>query len=100
MKKHPRSFWVELVAELELGATAADVARRHRVRETTLRWWRSELRNGRSSASPRMLPVVASAAMGSTRHLEIAVGGVIVRVEVGSDVEYVAALARALGAAC
>lgn len=47
-----------------------------------------------------MLPVVASAAMGSARHLEIAVGGVIVRVEVGSDVEYVAALARALSAAC
>lgn len=37
---------MDLVAELESGATAAEVARRHRVRETTLRWWRSQLRNG------------------------------------------------------
>ena len=91
---------MELVAELESGATATEVARRHRVRETTLRWWRSQLRNGCRATGPRMLPVVASAVVGRARHLEVAVGGAILRVEVGSDVEYVAALARALGAAC
>jgi transposase-like protein len=98
MKRHPKAFWVELVAELEAGATPADVARRHRVRETTLRWWRTQLRS--ASAGPRLLPVTASPVGRSTRHVEIAVGGAVVRVAEGTDVEYVGALVRALGAAC
>ena len=77
----------------------ADVAKRHRVREVTLRWWRSQLR-GEASAAPRMLPVIAGPAPRVVRHLEIAVGSTVVRVEEGTDVQYVAALTRALSAAC
>lgn len=97
MKRHPKAFWAELVAELEAGATPADVARRHRVRETTLRWWRTQLRH--APAVPRLLPVLSVPTI-ATRHLEIAVGGAVLRVEQGTDVEYVAALARAMARAC
>ena len=98
MKRHPRSFWEELVAELEAGAAPGDVARRHKVRETTLRWWRTQLR--RSPPGPRLLPVIAGPAVRTGRHVEIAVGGAVLRFEEGTDVAYVAALARAVGAEC
>jgi transposase-like protein len=98
VKRRPRAFWEGLVAELEGGASAADVARRHRVRETTLKWWRSQLR--RESRRPRLLPVVAQIPALVLRRVEIEVGGVVLRAEEGTDVEYVAALARALGRAC
>jgi transposase-like protein len=98
VKRHPKSFWAGLVAELRAGALVADVARRHRVREVTLRWWRSQLRD--EHASPRLLPVIAAPAPQAVRHLEIAVGVAVVRVEEGTDVQYVAALARALSAPC
>jgi transposase-like protein len=98
VKRHPRSFWAELVAEVQEGALVADVAKRHRVREVTLRWWRSQLRG--TPVAPRMLPVIAGPAPRVVRHLEIAVGATVVRVEEGTDVQYVAALARALSGAC
>jgi transposase-like protein len=99
MKRHPRSFWVELVAEVEAGATVAEVARRRRVREGTLRWWRSQLRGERADRSQRLLPVVPVAAS-SVGAVEVALGDVRLRLEVGTDVAYVGALARALRAAC
>jgi transposase-like protein len=98
MKRHPRAFWVELVAELEAGAATGDVARRHKVRETTLRWWRTQLR--RPATGPRLLPVVAGPAARAGRHVEIAVGDAVLRFEEGTDVGYVAALARAVGGGC
>jgi hypothetical protein len=100
MKRHPRSFWVELVAEVEAGATLAEVARRRRVREGTLRWWRSQLRGERADSSQRLLPVVPVAAWSAVGAVEVALGEVRLRVEVGTDVTYVGALARALRAAC
>ncbi|MEO8801154.1 MAG: transposase [Polyangiaceae bacterium] len=51
--KHPRGFWLELMGEVEAGATVAEVARRHHVKPGTLTWWRWRL--GRE---PRMLPVL------------------------------------------
>lgn len=89
---------MELVAELEAGAAPGDVARRHKVRETTLRWWRTELR--RSAPGPRLLPVIAGPAERTARHVEIAVGGAVLRFEEGTDIGYVAALARAVSTGC
>lgn len=103
MVRHPKAFWCELVAEVESGATAVDVARRNRVRATTLSWWCSTLRRERRERDTvRLLPVVAAAAPASsqTQTLEVGVGAAVLRVEVGTDVDYVAALARALRSAC
>jgi transposase-like protein len=100
MKRHPRAFWLGLVGEVRGGATVADVARRHRVRETTLRWWRTQLREVAVAPGPRLLPVVADAPLAAVRHVEIAIGRAAMRVEEGTDVGYVAALARALSGVC
>jgi transposase-like protein len=50
------------MAELSAGRSVGEVARRHRVREQTLIWWRSELkRRARAVVPPqRLLPVVLS----------------------------------------
>lgn len=48
-----------MVGEVDAGASVDAVARRHRVKASTLRWWRSQLRKQRE-AEPvlRLLPVV------------------------------------------
>lgn len=51
--------------------------------------------------APRFLPVVAAAIRPEApTHIEIAAGSAALRVEVGTDVAYVAALARALRDVC
>jgi transposase-like protein len=99
MKRHEKSFWVGLVAEVGSGASAVDVAARYRVRVSTLRWWCSHLRRESAASGLRLVPVVTQSALPS-RHIEIAVGSAALRVEEGTDVAYVAALARALKDAC
>ena len=101
MARHARGFWEQLVVELDRGAAVAATARRHSVKASTLRWWRSQLRRERRPA-PKLLPVVVREAVPvtSARPVEILVGGVVVRVEVGVDVEYVAALVHAVGDRC
>lgn len=60
--RHPAKWWAERVAEVEASGDAEAVARRHGVKASTLRWWRTELRKrARPVASPRLLPVVVSA---------------------------------------
>ena len=100
MTRHARSFWIELLEEVEAGHALGDVARRHRVRERTLRWWQWKL--GRSVVvAPRFLPVVASAPSRNTpTSVEICAATASLRGQVGTDVAYVAALARALRDAC
>lgn len=100
MKRHRRSFWEGLVAEVEAGEPAGDVARRHRVRESTLRWWRSELRRRPAPDTLRLVPVVTPPELVVRKLVEIAVGTTVIRVETGTDIRYVADLARALGDAC
>ena len=86
---------------MEKGASIVDVATRHRVRDTTLRWWRTQLRAGvRRAAEVRLIAVSTTDVASSAGHVEIACGGVVLRVETGTDVSYVAALARALGTTC
>lgn len=97
MKRHKRSFWEKVVAEVEAGERVADVARRHRVRESTLRWWRSELRRRPASDSLRLVPVIAAEVV-ARQLVEVIVGATAIRIETGTDVRYVAELVRALEA--
>lgn len=48
----------------------------------------------------RLVAVTTPGMANSAGHVEIACGGVALRVETGTDVSYVAALARALGTTC
>jgi len=97
MAKHARSFWEQRVADVERCGSVEDVAHRHGVKPITLRWWRSQLRREQAE-SPMLLPVVvrSGAAPTSGAALEIAIGGAVMRVAVGTDVEYVAALIGAV----
>ncbi|MBI2395092.1 MAG: transposase [Deltaproteobacteria bacterium] len=101
MARHPRSFWASRVAELDAGESVDDVARRHRVKATTLRWWRSALRREPAEV-PAFLPVVVRRAPlpAVAEPLELVVGDAVLRVPVGADVGYVAALLRAVGRPC
>lgn len=48
-----------MVGEVDAGASVDAVARRHRVKASTLRWWRSQLRKQREpEPGLRLLPVV------------------------------------------
>jgi transposase-like protein len=105
MKRHPRSFWAGLVVEVERGAALGEVARRHGVTLTTLRWWRSRLRPQASTppTPTRFLPVVVTAGSRATTTdvpspIEVVVRGLVVRVALGTDIAYVADLVTALSA--
>ena len=98
-----RDYWAGLIAELEAGASVEDVARRHRVKEGTLKWWRTQIRREiREGGS--LLPVVQRSDVGaearSPAAIEIRVGAVSVHVAPGTDERYVAALLSALRNAC
>jgi transposase-like protein len=100
MKRHPRAFWVGLVGELERGATAESVARRHGVHPVTLRWWRTMLRREAASGAQRLVPVVVSTeparVVSQGGHIDIAIRGLVLRVATGTDIAYAAELVRAL----
>ena len=106
MHGRPRAFWEQLVATVEAGANLHAVARRHGVNASTLAWWRTVFRREGRVGTPRLLPVVVrdeavpAAEASSALPLELVLGGATLRVPVGTDVGYVAALARALGEAC
>lgn len=104
-KRRGREFWERLSAEVDGGRSAEEVARRHGVKVTTLRWWRWQLgRQGKKSAkkkAPALVPVVVKEpSPARTGYVEILAGGVIVRFEVGTDVDYVAKLVANLERAC
>lgn len=113
--RHSREFWERAVREVERGAAVSEVARRLGVRPGTLSWWRWHLRNeqpkraqrqGRGHASTiakaEFLPVVVAQPAPVRRGglVEIDAGNARLRVEVGVDVRYVAALVQALRSAC
>jgi transposase len=110
-ERHPRRWWQRTVRQWKRsGLTAQEFGRRHGVSQRTLLWWSSMLgratRAGRESTSLVPLEVrVAAPAPVALRPasrggpIEIAVGASLVRVEVGTDVEYVGALVAQLGAA-
>jgi hypothetical protein len=103
--RRTRAEWSGLVDELEAsGDSMQRFCAKHQIRIASLKWWRWRLRTERSStAKPgvRLLPVdvVDVAALRPTSVL-VAVSGAELRVEVGTDVEYVGALVSALRSRC
>lgn len=91
--------WTEILEEFEhsqLGFSA--FARSYGLAENSLRRWHARLWVERAT-SPEiaLVPVDVVGAPRDDRPLVIVVGSVEVRVPVGADVAYVAALARELG---
>lgn len=88
------------------GLTARSFAQREGIADSTLRWWSAELsratraKHGSTAIAPIEITVpsvTAESPEGRTdsRTIEIATGSVVIRVEVGTDVAYVAALVQA-----
>ena len=102
-RRHTRTFWKQLSAEVDLGRTITEVARRHRIRPKTLSWWRWQLRRqAATKAVPTLLPVhvpTGEVVVGRGQ-LEVQIGRVRVRADAGTDVEYIAALMAAVRARC
>jgi hypothetical protein len=109
VRRHSRDFWKRLIAESERSSVEG-TARRHRVRPRTLQWWKWQLAKTSSKSKPKrevetkLLPVVLSA--GGPAVPEVSpvaielVPGLTVRVPVGTDVQYVAALVAAVRSTC
>lgn len=100
-----RSWWKRTVSRWKSsGLTAAEFAAREDVSERTLRWWSSTLRrgtraergSGERTATIAPIEIEVPRAASRARHVEILVDGAVLRAEVGTDVEYVAALVRQL----
>lgn len=104
-ERRSREFWEKLSAEVDGGRSAEDVARRHDVKVGTLRWWRWQLgRQNKKHAkkkAPVLVPVIVRASTPALAgHVEMLAGGVVVRFEIGTDVDYVAQLASKLERLC
>lgn len=102
-----REFWKKLASEVRGGpGSVAEVAGRYGVSAKYLSFWLWKLRREgelpKSRSRARMLPVVVerAAVAWQPSQVEIAVGGASVRALVGTDVEYVASLVRAIGRQC
>jgi transposase-like protein len=103
--RHDRGFWERACDEVERGAKVAEVAGRIGVRAGTLSWWlwklRREVAKGRRRKRTSFLPVVVAQPVRSAPAIvELEASGVRLRVEVGTDVRYVADLLAAIRAAC
>lgn len=105
-ERRSRAWWAEAVTRWKRsGLSASEFAAREGVVERTLRWWSSTLRRDTRAerGSPRIEPIAIElvapmpAFASSGGAIEIAVGRARVRVEVGTDVAYIAALVRELG---
>jgi hypothetical protein len=109
--RRSRAEWESLVAEMEAsGQSVARFSARRGLKPETLQWWRWQLRRAstvvrNASASLRLLPVAviksAATADGATSTLvEISLSDITVRVPVGTEAGYIAALVAALRARC
>jgi hypothetical protein len=100
VQRHPKEFWTKLVEEVRAGEAPSEVARRHRVREKTLRWWKTHLRRDAEAERLRFLPVASAGTVEAQVVIEVALGRLTLRIPEKTDVEYVAALVVALRSAC
>jgi len=96
-----RDFWRGLIQEVEYGASIVDVARRHSVQTQGIYRWRRKLALS-AAHSPEFLPVVVRAARSQTSpgFLDVVVGSVRLHVEIGTNVDYIAEVVRALNRSC
>lgn len=106
--RRKRSEWEMLVAEFSCGGETHEVfCERHELNVGTFRWWLGKLRRKRSRApaasrkSMRLLPIRVRAETPTTSPLvDVLVHGAVLRIAVGTDVDYVSALASAFTARC
>jgi hypothetical protein len=101
-ERRSKGWWQATVARWRRGGlTAGAFAARERLNVHTLRWWSARVeRDTRAEHGSSPVPIeiaLPSAPPTSSSTLEIAVGGAVVRCEVGTDVAYLAAVVRALG---
>lgn len=99
--------WSVLVDNLEAsGESLQRFCAKHGVRVARMKWWRWRLRSERRAAGlakpgVRLLPVnVLDVTPVRPASILVAVSGAELRVEVGTDVEYVGALLSALRSRC
>ena len=102
MRRRGREFWTKIVAEYEAtsGETHAEFTARHGVGTATFERWlyllRGERGKPRADSRVRLLPVQIAGGHGE-QHVLVEVGdGLGLRVTVGTDPGYVAALVTAL----
>lgn len=97
----PRSWWKQTVSRWKRsGLSAREFGEAEGVSPRTLAWWSSALRRGtRAERGPGTIaPIEIALPTSEPRGLvEIAVGGAVLRVPSGTDVEYVAELVRRIG---
>ncbi|HKU40700.1 MAG TPA: hypothetical protein VJR89_21215 [Polyangiales bacterium] len=99
MARQASERWASIVAEAEApGARHADIALKHRVSLSALKYHVYKARRGESTVAPRLLPVRIGA---EPALLQAQVGAIRVSFSEGCSPSYVAALLTALGkAAC
>jgi len=90
-----------LIREVKQGASIADVARRHSVQTQGIYRWRRKLARS-PSEPPEFLPVVVRDArtQPAPGFLDLIVGGARLHIEVGTNVDYIAEVVRALERRC
>jgi len=96
-----RSTWKRLVAKVERGRSVSDVALEHGVSPKTLSWWKWRLKQEPDvqTAEPSFLPVVVREVAlrdEKPREVRFELADLQLRIEVGTDPSYVAALVGAL----
>jgi len=100
MRRRGREFWTKVVGDYEAtsGETHAEFAARHRVEKATFERWLYLLRDEREGASSkvRLLPVRVAVERAEQHVLVELGGGLGLRIAVGTDPGYVAALVTAL----
>jgi hypothetical protein len=102
MQRRGRKFWTKVAADYEAssGETHAEFAARRGVEKATFERWLYLLRHERSQLAGerkvRLLPVQVAAGHGGQHVLVELGGGLGLRVGVGTDPDYVAALVTAL----
>ncbi len=102
MRRRGREFWTKVVDEYEgtAGEPHAEFASRHRVKKGTFEWWLYLLRGERSESTAaenvRLLPVLVAAGRVEQQVVVEMGDGLGLRVTVGTDTDYVAALVTAL----
>jgi hypothetical protein len=100
--KRGRRFWTRIIEEFEgsqAGETHEEFSARHGIEKTTFQRWLYALRNEHRRRTPpvvRLLPVRVEG-MEAEHALSVDLGGGLgLRVQVGTDPSYVAALVAAL----
>jgi hypothetical protein len=98
--RRSQADWAKIISDFTAtgGSPAAFCARRH-IKLSTFNWWRWHLRGATRAPSAQTLefvPVAVVDAEPAAASVVVAVADVEVRVTMGTDVRYVAALVEAL----